>query len=204
VDSGVSPAGYVLKANGSGTSVFGLLDASSFPANVTAGTYILPTLTLDSAGVVVAVTRTDTISATNFYASGTLAVSGTSSFKSALDAPAVSTSAITGPAGKSVAKAWVNFRGDGSNGASATILSSYNVASVVKNGIGDYTISFTTPMPDANYLVTGSAGSSVNSGMSGISYGVNTSYTANTARIRVGFQSGFVDGVFTQVVIYGN
>jgi hypothetical protein len=35
--------------------------------------------------------------------------------------------------------------------------SSYNVSSVTKNGGGDYTVNFATPMADANYSVSGSA-----------------------------------------------
>lgn len=50
---------------------------------------------------------------------------------------------------KQIAKAWVNF-----NGTLATPITpraSYNVSSVTKNGTGDYTINFSTPMADANY-----------------------------------------------------
>jgi hypothetical protein len=49
---------------------------------------------------------------------------------------------------KQIAKAWVNFDGTTSPG---TIRSSYNVSSVTKNGTGDYTVTFTTAMADANY-----------------------------------------------------
>ena len=45
-----------------------------------------------------------------------------------------------------IAKAWVNF-----NGSTAAIRASFNVSSVTKNGTGDWSISFTTAMPDANY-----------------------------------------------------
>ena len=42
-------------------------------------------------------------------------------------------------------RAWVNFDGSG------TIRGSGNVASVTRNGTGDFSITFTTAMPDANY-----------------------------------------------------
>ena len=60
---------------------------------------------------------------------------------------------------KQIAKAWVNFNGTTSPG---TIRSSYNVSSVTKNGTGDYTVNFATPMSDANYasLITSTYGSS--------------------------------------------
>jgi hypothetical protein len=46
------------------------------------------------------------------------------------------------------AKAWVNF--DGVT-ATPTIRASFNVSSITDNGTGDYTVNFTTAMPDANY-----------------------------------------------------
>lgn len=45
-----------------------------------------------------------------------------------------------------IAKAWVNFAG-----ASGTINGSFNVSSITVNGTGDYTVNFTTAMPNANY-----------------------------------------------------
>ena len=51
---------------------------------------------------------------------------------------------------KQIAKAWVNFDGTTSPG---TIRSNYNVSSVTKNGTGEYTVNFATPMADANYSV---------------------------------------------------
>jgi len=44
-------------------------------------------------------------------------------------------------------RAWVNFIGTGT----VTIRGSGNVSSVTDNGQGDYTINFTTSMPDVNY-----------------------------------------------------
>ena len=49
-------------------------------------------------------------------------------------------------------RAWVNF--DGSAGA-VSVRASFNVSSVTENATGDYTINFTTAMPDANYSVNG-------------------------------------------------
>lgn len=50
------------------------------------------------------------------------------------------------------AKAWVNFDGT-SCSPNCTIRASHNVTSVVRNATGDYTVNFTTAMPDANYAV---------------------------------------------------
>jgi len=46
-------------------------------------------------------------------------------------------------------KAWVNF--DGTQAAASMIRASGNVSSIVDNGTGDYTVNFTTAMPDVNY-----------------------------------------------------
>ena len=63
------------------------------------------------------------------------------------------TTGITIPAtatNQSGAVAWVNF-----SGITATIRASYNIASVVRNSAGDYTITFTNALADANYSVVG-------------------------------------------------
>jgi hypothetical protein len=47
-------------------------------------------------------------------------------------------------------RAWANFSGTGTGGASG------NVSSITDNGTGDYTVNFATAMPDANYAMSGS------------------------------------------------
>jgi hypothetical protein len=51
-------------------------------------------------------------------------------------------------------RAWVNFDGTGT----PAIRASGNVSSITDNGTGDYTINFTTAMPDTNYSVSGTSG----------------------------------------------
>ena len=51
-------------------------------------------------------------------------------------------------------RAWVNFNGTGT----VAIRASGNVSSITDNGTGDYTVNFTTAMPDANFAVSGMAG----------------------------------------------
>ena len=50
-------------------------------------------------------------------------------------------------------RAWVNFNGTGT----VAIRASGNVTSITDNDTGDYTINFTTAMPDANYSCVGQA-----------------------------------------------
>lgn len=47
------------------------------------------------------------------------------------------------------AKAWVNFNGTGT----VAIRRAFNVSSITDNGLSDYTVNFTTAMPDANFAV---------------------------------------------------
>lgn len=53
---------------------------------------------------------------------------------------------------KSAVKAWVTF-----TGSTGVILDSYNVASVVRDSAGNYTITWTVPFSSASYVVMGGA-----------------------------------------------
>jgi len=79
------------------------------------------------------------------------------------------------------ARAWVTF--DGSSGATS-ILSSVNVSSVVRNSTGDYTITFTSAMPNANYAVSATAQSN-NSSLAFLAYIDTATVTTTTVRIQV-------------------
>jgi hypothetical protein len=59
-----------------------------------------------------------------------------------------------------MARAWVNFNGTGT----VAIRASGNVSSITDNGTGQYTVNFTTAMPDSNYStqVTGGGDGAVN------------------------------------------
>jgi len=54
---------------------------------------------------------------------------------------------VSGTAPLYMCRAWVNFNGTGT----VAIRASGNVSSITDNGVGDYTVNFTTAMPDANY-----------------------------------------------------
>ena len=75
----------------------------------------------------------------------------TASLDTALNAPtATALSTASGSAPSYSARAWVNFNGTGT----VAIRASGNVSSITDNGTGDYTVNFTTAMPDANYSVS--------------------------------------------------
>lgn len=95
-------------------------------------------------------------------------------------------------------RAWVNFNGTGT----VAIRASGNVSSITDNGTGDYTVNFTTAMPDANYaaeLTTG--GSSNQSAVTGEGSGTLRSTTA----IRVyalNSAGGLIDSAYYSVAIF--
>jgi hypothetical protein len=73
-------------------------------------------------------------------------------------------STTTGSAPAYACRAWVNFDGTrDTSGAVSTantnrlIRASGNVTSVLRNSVGNYTITFTTPMSDANYSAAGNS-----------------------------------------------
>jgi len=73
-------------------------------------------------------------------------------------------------------RAWVNFNGTGT----VAIRGSGNVSSITDNGTGDYTINFTTAMPDTNYAFTGAgtAGGAMNAGNLAYNWDSNTKTTS--------------------------
>ena len=106
-------------------------------------------------------------------------------------------------------RAWVNFDGTrneadtgaSTNGANVKIRGSGNVSSVLKNGTGDYTVTFTTAMVDANYSWTVNGhrgdGAGQNGGFSlAYSTAANAYTSATTSSLRVITQgSGASTGV---------
>lgn len=98
-----------------------------------------------------------------------------------------------------VAKAWVNFNGTTSPG---TIRSSLNVSSVTKNGTGDYTVNFTTPMADANYSAV--LGSNPVQGTNGTWIGVIGIQAIATGSVRLIQNALPQDFSIVSAAIFGN
>lgn len=61
-------------------------------------------------------------------------------------------------------QAFVIFDGTGTIGTNMTIIKQHNVSTVFKNGTGDFTITMTAALADANYIVGGSNYSAPGSG----------------------------------------
>ena len=89
---------------------------------------------------------------TNETGSGS-AVFGTSPTLTTPNIDSAQVPTVSGTAPLYMCRAWVNFNGTGT----VAIRASGNVSSITDNGTGDYTVNFTTAMPDANYSVSGTA-----------------------------------------------
>jgi hypothetical protein len=82
-------------------------------------------------------------------------------------------------------RAWVNFNGTGT----VAIRASGNVSSITDNGTGDYSVNFTTAMPDANYAVAGFAGTSgAGTGILVVCYTNTSVYATGSMRFRTNNQ----------------
>jgi hypothetical protein len=100
-------------------------------------------------------------------------------------------STASGSAPSYSARAWVNFNGTGT----VAIRASGNVSSITDNGTGDYTVNFTTAMPDANYSAVVSVGDSLAS--SGPMAGAGSVKTTTTCNVN----SRLATGVNTDVAV---
>jgi len=84
-----------------------------------------------------------------------------------------------------IAKAWVNFNGTGT----VAIRDSFNVSSITDNGTGDYTVNFTTAMPNANYSCVRSVAAS------GTNTAVITMGTISQTTSAIRYETGYVSSL---------
>jgi hypothetical protein len=96
-----------------------------------------------------------------------------------------------------IAKAWVNFNGTGT----VAIRGAFNVSSITDNGVGQYTINFTTAMADANYSVCGCA---YNNGAGGESLRINTAPTTSSVQILTSSSGSAFDSLYTTAAIFSS
>jgi hypothetical protein len=98
------------------------------------------------------------------------------------------------------ARAWVNFNGTGT----VAIRASGNVSSITDNGTGDYTVNFTTAMPDANYAVSGTAVRDSGGDMVGFDIQTTNTYpqTSSAVRISTGYNGSSAFDCAAHVIIF--
>ena len=102
--------------------------------------------------------------------------------------------------------AWVNFNAIGT----VAINASYNVSSIVDNGVGDYTVNFTTAMPNANYALAlvsngyNSVNNSVGLSVRGSSLGTVVDLKTTTAVRINNASSAVIDHVENNLIAFSN
>jgi hypothetical protein len=101
-----------------------------------------------------------------------------------------------------MARSWVNFNGSGT----VSIRASVNVSSITDNGTGDYTVNFSTSMPDANYCTTFGQDEAV-SNSSGFTNTFNIARSAAPTSSAIRFISSYSnyvrwDTVYANVAIF--
>ena len=101
-----------------------------------------------------------------------------------------------------IAKAWVNFAG-----ASGTINGSFNVSSVTRYATGDYTITYSTALSNANYAVSGCVLYSTSAADSGVVLGIKSNsgsvILTTSVRIQTSFNSVLYDANTCMAQIVG-
>jgi hypothetical protein len=107
---------------------------------------------------------------------------------------------VSGTAPLYMCRAWVNFNGTGT----VAIRASGNVSSITDNGAGDYTINFTTAMPDANYAASAAKNDAASQVNGHVSIANNAAPTASALRIACVEGSGpsLVDSLHVHVAIF--
>lgn len=133
--------------------------------------------------------------AATVYYTNSLAKSGSTIYRSLTDDN--TGNAVTDTANWAVylqqggaARAMVNFNGTGSIGVNQTINAQINVASVLKNAVGDYTITFTVPFSNTNYLGPIGGGEETNGIDSLLTVGRASGATKTTSQIRIRTREG--------------
>jgi len=96
-------------------------------------------------------------------------------------------------------RAWVNFNGTTSP---ITIRASGNVTSITDNGTGDYTVNFTTAMPDANYSWAGNTNDYTLKGHGAVAQTASALRVQNYYATSTGGGQGFNDASYVLVNVF--
>lgn len=94
------------------------------------------------------------------------------------------------------ARAWVNWAG-----SSGTVNASYNVSSVTRNSTGNYTVNFTTALPDANYAIAGCLNRNAGAADAG-GIGYFSQATGSTGIYTYAPQSSFNDVTSASIAVF--
>jgi hypothetical protein len=100
------------------------------------------------------------------------------------------------------AKAWININA----AATSSIRGSYNVSSITRVGTGQFNVSFTTAMSNANYVVVAMPSSDFAAARYAYVDGTNTALTttAFTIQMVVGNGATATDATYFGAVVFGS
>ena len=169
------------------------IDSIDAKANLASPTFTgTPTLPTGTIAVTQAAgddsTKVATTAFVNTEISNDVGVANSGLVKTALNA--------TGNAPIYACRAWVNFNGTGT----VAIRASGNVSSITDNGLGDYTVNFTTAMSDTSFSCLGMGSMGGNSGGNLKELDSTSRLTTSVRLLNVG--SAFTDPVFCNVSIF--
>ncbi len=138
-------------------------------------------------------------------ATGTYTLGGTPTISSNLTLGSSVLATPSGSAPSYTCRAWVNFNGTGT----PAIRASGNVSSITDNGTGNYTVNFTTAMPDVNYasvITYGTDRTSTTGGSSALNPETTYALSSSSAlRFFLGFSDSpynFMDAIYLTVAIF--
>jgi hypothetical protein len=87
-------------------------------------------------------------------------------------------------------RAWVNFDGTTNVGGNCTIRASGNISTVADNTTGDYTLNFSTALPDGNYSCVINTNNGLQYPLRFSGGGVVFSTTTTTCQIKTSYGAG--------------
>jgi hypothetical protein len=219
--SNYGTSGQVLQSNGNAAPTWSTISGSNF-ASQTANFVLaapngssgsptfraivaadIPTLNQNTTGTASNVTGTVAVAnggtgVTTSTGSGAV-VLGTSPTLTTPTINSAQVATVSGTAPLYLCRAWISWT---DNNSTTTTRGSGNVTSITRNATSDYTINFTTAMPDVNYSVAGNSGFNSTS-MAALVVPINaTAPTASAVRVQAVSGDGTLRAVGSNVAFY--